>query len=290
MKSKKRFGDRRDAKKVRNVDGMHMLICDIKPLRADSDVYINHKIDVTNLVKYMEKKRKTDKDLTYFHAFSTAVAKIFYNRPLLNRFVLNKHYYDRNDVTISFVAKVEFEDDSPEYLNVLKIDEEFTLEDVKKKILGTVSSVRSNNKNSTDGIVSFVGKLPRFLRVFLVWFLTKMDHYDLLPTSITGNLIYHSSIILSNLGSINCGAIYHNLTDFGTNSILMTMGRIHKEPMVMEDGSIEVRDVCEFGINLDERIADGVYFAKSINLFEYILQNPELLEEKVSEKVDYKKR
>ena len=102
------------------------------------------------------------------------------------------------------------------------------------------------------------------------------------------NDIYHSSIILSNLGSIDCGAIYHNLTDFGTNSILMTIGKIHKEQVVMLDGTVQIRDICEFGVNVDERIADGVYFAKSIKLFEYILQNPELLETKASEKIERK--
>ena len=256
------FGDRKDAVRVRNMDGMHMIMCDIKPLRADSDVYINQKIDVTELVKYIESKKKTEEGLTYFHAFSTAIAKVFYNRPLLNRFVLNKHFYDRKEVSLSFVAKVE--------------------------ISGTVKKVRSDSKNGTDDAVSIVGKLPRFLRVFVMWLLKKLDNHGLIPYSLIENDIYHSSIILSNLGSIDCGAIYHNLTDFGTNSILMTIGKIHKEQVVMDNGNVEIRDVCDFGVNVDERIADGVYFAKSIKLFEYILQNPELLETKVSEKVERK--
>ena len=66
----------------------------------------------------------------------------------------------------------------------------------------------------------------------------------------------------------------------------MTIGKIHKEQVVMEDGKVEIRDVCDFGVNVDERIADGVYFAKSIKLFEYILQNPELLETKACEKIE----
>lgn len=282
------FGDRKDAVRVRNMDGMHMIMCDIKPLRADSDVYINQKIDVTELVKYIENKKKTEEGLTYFHAFSTAIAKVFYNRPLLNRFVLNKHFYDRKEVSLSFVAKVDFEDDSPEYLNVIRVGENDTLIDVKNKISGTVKKVRSNSKNGTDDAINIVGKLPRFLRVFVMWLLKKLDNHGLIPYSLIENDIYHSSIILSNLGSIDCGAIYHNLTDFGTNSILMTIGKIHKEQVVMDNGNVEIRDVCDFGVNVDERIADGVYFAKSIKLFEYILQNPELLETKVSEKVERK--
>ena len=51
------------------------------------------------------------------------------------------------------------------------------------------------------------------------------------------------------------------------------------------DGKVVIRDVCEFGITLDERIADGVYFAKCVNLLEYILNNPQLLEDDASAKI-----
>ena len=102
------------------------------------------------------------------------------------------------------------------------------------------------------------------------------------------DLIYNSTVILSNLGSIKCGAIYHNLTNFGTNSIIATIGEIHKEQIITKDGKKEIRDVCDFGINVDERIADGVYFAKSLNLLQYIFDNPELLDDKASEIVNEK--
>ena len=102
----------------------------------------------------------------------------------------------------------------------------------------------------------------------------------MVPESITSNLIYYSTVILSNLGSIHCNAIYHNLTDFGTNSILLTIGEITKENYLDDDGKLQERYMCDFGINLDERIADGFYFAKSFQLFKEYLQNPEVLEEK----------
>ena len=57
----------------------------------------------------------------------------------------------------------------------------------------------------------------------------------------------------------------------------------------MPNGKVEIRDIVEFGINLDERIADGVYFSKSVNLLDYILRNPETLEDKASEIIKEKK-
>ena len=94
---------------------------------------------------------------------------------------------------------------------------------------------------------------------------------------------------MSNIGSIGSKeAIYHNITDFGTNSILVTMGKIYKKEIINEDGKKEIRDFCNFGITLDERIADGFYMIKSIQLLEYILDNPKLLEDDCNAKVEIK--
>ena len=77
------FRDRKDGKRITNLDGMHGLIPHVMPKRCDADVYINQKFDVTNLVKYVEKKNKNASEedrITYFHAFFTALGKVVYNR------------------------------------------------------------------------------------------------------------------------------------------------------------------------------------------------------------------
>ena len=127
------------------------------------------------------------------------------------------------------------------------------------------------------------------LKYFVAPIFKWMDRHDLLPRSLNDNLIYNSTVILSNLGSIKCGAIHHNLTNFGTNSIILTIGDIHKEQVVMPNGKVEIRDIVEFGINLDERIADGVYMSKSVNLLDYIIRNPKTLEDKANEIIKEKK-
>ena len=280
--------NRRDGTRVKNVDGMHVLMPYLKPKRCDSDVFINYKLDVTELIKYTEKKKKEnpDKRLTYFHVFVTAFGKIIYNRPLLNRFIVNKQYYDRNNVSISFVAKTEFEDNSQEFMSTIEIDKDDNLDSVSEKLVAKVNKVRSNSNNSTDKAVEIVGKLPKFIRDFVMWILIWLDKHDKLPKSMCEDNIYYSSVLVSNLGSIDCGSIYHNLTDFGTNSVLVTIGEITKEQVVNKDGKTEIRDMCEFGINLDERIADGFYFVKSIKLLEKIFNNPELLEDSADSKID----
>lgn len=272
--------DRRDAKLVRNMDTMHKVMIDIKPNRCDEDVYIHEVVDVTKLVEYINKKKIEDSKLTYFHIFSSAIAKTITKRPLLNRYIKNGDFYDRKDITLAFVAKTTFEDTSEELMAKISVGKNDDLESVKNKILSKVGKIRSSKKNDTDSAIDIVGKLPKWLRKLIVKIFVFLDNHDMIPESLTSNLIYYSTVILSNLGSIGCNAIYHNLTDFGTNSILLTIGEIKKENYLDDDGKVQVRYVCDFGINLDERIADGFYFAKSFQLFKKYIQNPEILEEK----------
>jgi GGDEF domain-containing protein len=72
--------------------------------------------------EYYDKLKKDNDKITYFHLFSTAISKVIYNKPLLNRFVINGNYYDRNEVTLSFVAKTEFTDEAKELFTVMRVE------------------------------------------------------------------------------------------------------------------------------------------------------------------------
>ena len=279
----------RNARRVKDITGMQQICIDLKPDRCDSDVYINQKMDVTKLVEYMDKRKKDGDDITYFHAFVTAIGKVFYNRNKLNRFVSNRHIYEHNDVVVSFVAKVSFDDKSEEMMIMVPIEPNDNIDTISKKISGYVDKVRNSKsveKEGANDAIDIVGKLPNGIRIPLVGILKWCDKKGILPKSLVKDNLYYSSIILSNLGSIKCGAIYHNLTCFGTCSSLATSGEIKNEDIHHDDGTEEIRKICEFGINLDERIADGYYFAKSVRLLQYIFDNPELLEEDANKKID----
>lgn len=286
--TKRRFGDRKDAKRVRNITGMMQISMDLKPQRSVSDVYINQKMDLTTLSKYIEKKKKEGSDITFFHAFVTAIGKTIYNRPKLNYFVANRHIYEHNDVVISFVAKVSFEDHAEEMMILIKVDPEDTIETISKKIRDKIESIRNKKEEKTgaNSAIDILAKLPNIIRVPLVGVLKWTDKVGILPSSLVEDNLYYSSIILSNLGSIKCGAIHHNITDFGACSTLATMGEIKDEEVLMPNGKKEIRKLCEFGINLDERIADGYYFAKSVKVLQYIFDNPELMETRADEKIE----
>lgn len=279
--------DRRDGKRVKS-GGFDRFLYYLKPRRSDSEVYISKDLDVTELVKYMKKKKVENEKMTYFHMFATAIAKALYNRPLMNRFIVNGNKYQRNDVVLSYVAKTDFSDDAREFMSLVTVADDDTLDTISKRISGEVKKVRNNEESGVDDFVNKLGKLPKFVMAFIVWLCKKLDNHDLLPKALTKGSLYHSSVIMSNLGSIHCDGIYHNLTNFGTNSILITMGEI-KEVVKAVNGKSEIRFVCDFGITLDERIADGAYYAKSVNLLQEIFNHPEWLEDKVSDKIDINK-
>ena len=280
-KRKRKFGDRKDARLCRDVTGMSQICVDLKPKRYMSELYLDQRFDVTNLVNYINKHKDDDQKLTYFHAFVMAIGKTIYNRPLLNRFIANRHIYEHNDVTISFVMKIDFNDKSEEIMVVIPILENDNIFTISKKISDKVNSIRTKGDTGegANDAIQILGKMPNILRVPIVGILKWMDDKGWLPASLMKDNIYYSSMLVSNIGSLKCDAIYHNITDFGTCPGVITMGEIKNEGK---------KYYCDFGMTMDERATDGFYLIKSIKLIQYLLDNPEILEGSANEKIEIK--
>ena len=277
---------RKDAHRVEILPLVQCMI-DLKPTRKENEVYIDRRIDITELVKYIEKQKKKGNHYTYFHAFLTAIGKVMYNRPKLNRFISNRHMYEHNEVLLSFAAKVSFEDAAEELMLTVPIEEKDTIADISRKTAEKVEKLRhtKEDKKGANNVADMLGRFPNLIRVPIMSTIKLLGKYGFLPESMTSNNIYFSSMIISNLGSIGCGAIYHNLADFGICSSLTTIGNIVNYKRINDDGTEELRKSCSFGVTIDERIADGFYFARSIQMIEYILQHPKMLEEPANKKI-----
>ena len=276
----------RNAKRVKNLHGMEQIALDIKPRRSDSFVYSQVDLDMTNLVKYIEKKKKAGEKITIFHAFVTAIGKVLYNREKLNNFVQNRHVFKHNDVVVGFVAKVAFEDHAEEMMIMVPIKEDDNIESVSKFIKDKVDGIRTKEfkKEGANDAIDVLGKLPNIIRVPLVGLLKWMDDKGLLPASLCKDNLYYSSTIVSNLGSIGSNSIHHNLTNFGTSSSLITMGEIADKEVINGDKK-QVRKICDWGVAFDERVADGFYLIQSMKMIQYIFNHPECLEDNANEKI-----
>ncbi|NLP31406.1 MAG: 2-oxo acid dehydrogenase subunit E2, partial [Clostridiales bacterium] len=113
MKAQKRGrGDRRDARRVRDLDPMHQFMPYIMPIRTECEVYIHEKIDITDALAYLNEVNQlnTSYKVTLFHLFLAAISKTIVLRPYLNRFISGRRFYERDEVSLSFVGKKVFSD------------------------------------------------------------------------------------------------------------------------------------------------------------------------------------
>ena len=163
--------------------------------------------------------------------------------------------------------------------------EDETLDSLSYRIAGEVQETRKSEvaTGGVDALLDGFAKIPRLLLMLIVRIIRYLDFWGINPKFLTDGDPNYSTILLSNLGSIQAPAVYHHLNNYGTNSIMATIGTIHKEERIMPDGSKQIRDVVEIGATLDERIADGFYFARSLKLVKYICAHPELLDQPLCE-------
>ena len=290
-KKKRRWGDRRDGRWVRDVTGLQCVMTNLMPNRTDCEVCLHDKFDVTDTLAYLEKKNASHPEYktTLFHCILIAVAKMIRERPYLNRFIQGRRTYERDEITLSFVAKRRFADGAEESLMVFKPTDEDNIDSLSKMVVGEVRETRKS-EHATGGIdatLDVFAKIPRLLLMFVIRVIRWLDFWGIVPKSLTEGDPNYTTAFLSNLGSIKCPAVYHHLNNYGTNSLMITIGTIHKEELIMPDGSKQIRDVVEFAATLDERIGDGFYFARSLKLIRHIFANPELLDKPLGEPSGY---
>ena len=285
-KQRRRWGDRKDGRRVKDVPGLQTIMAHLMPNRTDNEVYLHDTIDVTELLRYLEKKNESlDYKVTLFHCVLICLARMVRERPLMNRFIQGHRMYERNEISLSFVCKRSFADHAEESLMVLVPRDTDTINEISRKIVGDVMEARKSEHSTggVDALLDAFAKIPHLLLMPVIRVIRWLDFWGINPSFLTEGDPNYTTILCSNLGSIQCPAVYHHLNNYGTNSIMVTIGTLHKEEMLMPDGHKEIRDAVDIGATLDERIADGFYFARSLRLIKYVFANPELLEQPLSE-------
>ncbi len=287
---KRRFGDRRDGKLLRDIDGMHLIMPMIYPNRCDNEAFISERIDLTNIDKYIAEYNAKDPDfkLTLFHVIVASVMKLLVLRPKLNRFIVNKNLYQRNNYSASFIVKKQFSDTSEEGMAFIYANEDSTLDSLHDELYKQIKREKSTSSaNSTADTLDFFTTIPRFLVKIIIWLLCRLDRHGIVPQDIIAADPYYASVIFSNLGSIKLKSGYHHLTNWGTTSIFVVVGEMKKRVFLREDGTEEYRNSVDLGLTIDERLADGYYYSKSVRILKHILEHPECLEQPFSTPVEF---
>ena len=287
---KKRWGDRFDATLVRNLDPLHWFMPYIYPNRADNEAFIREEFDLTNLNAFLERKNEgLDKAHRYtiFHAVSAAIVKAVTLRPQMNRFIQGRRLYQRDELSLGFVVKKQFRDNADEGLAFIKFPEDTTIDSLHERIMAEIFECRSDKMdNSTKGMEMFT-HLPRWLMRIVMWVLHRLDFYGKVPYDLIKADPNYASVFLTNLGSIKLNAAYHHLSNWGTTSVFVIIGEKGRKPVFHEDGTFEMRDMLSVGITLDERIADGYYYAQTVRLVKKLIECPELLDLPANVPVEY---
>lgn len=287
---KRKWGDRKDGIWLKDIPAMNRIMPALMPNRADNEAHISIEIDSRPLNAYLEKLnegRTTDK-YTFFHLISAAIGKAFVLRPRMNRFIVGNKLYQRNDVTVAFTIKKQFDDRAEEALAFFTYDPKETLETYHEKIMRQIHIGKSDvEKDTSTGAMDIVSSLPQWLITGIVKFVLWLDKHGWAPQFLIGSDPNHAAIFLSNLGSIGLPGGYHHLVNWGTNSCFVVIGKKYMKKDYLKDGTEDLHEVIPIGITLDERIADGYYYSKTVALVQELLEHPELLELSADTEVAY---
>jgi len=289
--TKRRIGDRKDGRLLRDIDSMHLLMPMVYPGRCDNEAFISERIDLTKTDAYIARKNAESPVFkwTLFHIIVVAVLKVITLRPKLNYFIANKNMYEHNDVSASFVIKKVFKDESSEGMAFIHAKPEDNIDTIREDLYKQITHVKKGGTDSTSDAMDFLKKLPRFIVKFLMWILRILDRLGLIPASLVSNDPYYASVIFSNIGSIKIRTGYHHLVNWGTTSLFCVVGETKKRPFYDDYGNMEFKNCVDLGITIDERIADGYYYSKCVRMIKLFIENPEYLERPLSEDVELNK-
>ena len=285
----KRWGDRKDGTYLKKIDSMHTIMPLMYPNRCDNEAFLTERIDLTNINAFLERKNagKTEYAYNLFQIMVTALLKVITLRPKMNRFIANKTIYQRNEVSAAFTVKKEFSDDGGEALAFIHAKDGDNINTIHDEIFRQVSFCRSEEKDPSTAAMDVIQKTPRMLIQLVGGFARFLDRHGWMPQSVIATDPYYASAVLTNLGSIQLHTGYHHLTNWGTTSVFCVIGERKKRPFYDDEGNVSMRDSIDLGLTIDERIADGYYYSKTVRLLRKLLENPELLEQPLNEKVDF---
>lgn len=269
---------RADGKRLKHCDPMYSLVSHIMKKRSDSMNSITLDIPLEPIEAYIKEKKKEGRTMSHMAVLFAAINRTICEYPALNRFVVNKRVYARNEISIGMVV-LRAGKTGAETMGKIYLQPEDTVLDVEDRIQKYVEDNRKvDGENKTDKIIKTLVSLPGLVRA-AVAVLKWMDWHNLLPKSIIDASPMHQTLVFTNLASIRTNHIYHHVYDFGTTSMAFAAGNPREVPHRTRDGEIVHEKCLPIGLVMDERIASGYYFSCAFRKMKEYLKNPALLEE-----------
>lgn len=277
---KKRWGDRKDGRRVRTAYAMNRFMPFIMPERADAQNYFADELDVTNADAFC--RQMAAEGLTNFsmlHLIIAAYVRTVSQKPALNRFISGQRIYARHRIEVNMAIKKDMTADSPDTCISVYFEPDDTIEEVYEKFNAVVAANKETAEldSGFDKTADRLASLPRPILRGVVRFLNWLDYHGWLPESLTHLSPFHGSMIITSMGSLGIKPIYHHIYNFGNLPLFISYGIKRTVHRTRPDGTTDQRRMIDLKIVTDERICDGFYFASAFKYMRRLVEHPEVL-------------
>ena len=277
---KRRAGDRVDGRRLRSLNGFYNFIPFIMPARNDALNYYEESFEITNADRWCRKQRVAGyKGMGMLHLLIAAYVRACAYLPGLNRFCVGKRIYAREDIEVVMAVKRNLSIDSSETTIKVVFKPTDTIYDVYNRMNAAIDEIKnSDEENGTEEFANKFAALPRFVISFAIWLLRVADYFGLLPKKLLDVSPFHGSMIITDLGSLGIGPIYHHIYNFGTLPVFVSFGAKRHVHELDRHGNVVDRKYVDCKFVLDERTVDGHYYASVFKIINRIIQDPSVLE------------
>ncbi len=273
---KRRWGDRKDGRRVRTLAVMTQLVPYLMRERSDAQNHIEEKFNVDRVLEYINEKRRAGyQGFGFMHFMMATYVRAVAEYPGINRFVNGQKVYTRDGwVEISLVVKQEMLLNSPDTAIKLTVRPDATALDIYDALCNKINDYRDEMDSSFDGLMRAINYIPGIFKRFTVSLLYALDYWGLLPRSLTRLSPFHSSFYVTSMGSLGIPSIYHHLYNFGNVPVFCAFGTKHRECELRRDGTVSEHSYIDVKFVMDERICDGFYFAAALKYMRRFFRDP----------------
>ena len=287
-KYKRRFGDRKEGRLLRSLPAFAKFVPFIMPTRNDACNQYEESFEVSDVDRRLRKLRVDgNKGIGILHFIIAAYIRGVSILPGMNRFVVGSRIYARDNIEVVMTVKRSLAIDATETTIKVVFEPTDTIFDVYRKMNEKIDEIKTvEGNNNTEDVAEAMCKAPRFLLRFALTILRIMDYFGWLPQSLLDASPFHGSMIITDLGSLRIGPIYHHIYNFGTLPVFISFGAKRHAYELDRHGNMVDRKYVDCKFVMDERTVDGHYYAQFLQAFRYICQHPEIVETPPSKVVE----
>ena len=277
--TRRRLGDRKEGRLLRTLPGFAKFIPFIMPQRNDRFVHYEESFEISEVDRMLRKLRVEGyKGIGILHFMIAAYVRGISRMPGINRFVVGRRIYARDNIEIVMTVKKTMNLNAPETTIKVIFEPTDTILDVYRKMNEKIDEIKtSDDDNNTEQVANFFARFPRFLIRFALTIIRVLDYFGWLPQAIMDASPFHGSMIITDMGSLRIGPVYHHIYNFGTLPAFIAFGAKRHAYEITRKGTVEDRKYVDCKFVTDEGIVDGHYWAQFLLAYRYMFEHPEIL-------------